>query len=141
MLTEAWGTKVPTCTTDIEGLPVKTSFFALHKGRRIHFRNVPADRQVREILMHGVLIEPETYSSAINETLYKRQADRVVSAAVGGLEMSHYFEDRHRSRIPVDLPDLRGLLLLCGDVESNPGPTDRKHPAFHQGQEADEVSR
>ncbi len=54
----------------------------------------------------------------------------------------HQFSSEHQGRQNMYMytADLSTLLQLCGDIESNPGPTDRNVEPPTQNQETDGVS-
>ena len=60
----------------------------------------------------------------------------------GGPDILDQFnlEYQARQNISMYTADLSRLLLLCGDIESNPGPTDRDEDSVTQNQQTDEVS-
>ncbi len=119
-------------TAGMRVFPVEIPDRILNIGSGLNISNIPSDSQVRAIVMRdvasmpNVFHEPKPYTEATRQADYKRSSN--LSSALD--EFSLEEGDR----------DLRTLLLLCGDIESNPGPTDDDVGRPPQNQQTDEVS-
>ncbi len=125
-------------------VPVDSRNLALLTGTGLHITHVPANKQVREILIYDVAFMPSVSAETKQHPEVARQTDYRCGpdsrySLMGQLDILDEFasEDGNRLKIFVYMADLRTLLLLCGDIESNPGPSngDRKP----QNQETDGV--
>ncbi len=108
----------------------------------LHITHFPADNQVRENLIHNVPSLASvsggivTYHGATKQTL-SRPSEDSRDPPEGGQDILHQFNSEYNSMY---MANLSSLLLLCGDVESNPGPTDRDEGPATQNLQTDEVS-
>ncbi len=118
-------------TTAIRVLPVDIQDLTLLTGTGLNINAVPAENNARELLMYDVafMANVSCYTKLLHEhaevtsqTLYRPGADSGNSSTRRSdiLDEFSLILDELTS-----VPDLSTLLLLlCGDVESNPGPAD-----------------
>ncbi len=105
----------------------------------VHITHFPPDNQVRENLIHNVAsvtsvsVEIVAYHEVTRQILSRPSEDSRDPPA-GGPDI------QARQNIPMYTADLSRLLLLCGDIESNPGPTDRGADCVTRNQQTDDVS-
>ncbi len=122
-------------TTGIRILPVCSPDLTLLAGTTgLHITEVPAETQVREILMYDMAfmanVSCETkpcrkHAEITRQHLYRPGADSRNSSS-GRSDILDEFRLNHGKRqiISIYTADLSTLLLLCGDIESNPGPAN-----------------
>ncbi len=116
-------------TTGIQLFPVNIPGLTLLIGTGLHITHVPTDSQVRRIpaydgvLMPIVSSETKAHSEITIQTDYKPSpGSRYSMAGRSNIAGELILKDSNNS---MSTADLSTLLLLCGDIESNPGPADR----------------
>ncbi len=131
-------------TTGIEVIPVGSPDLTPLTGTTTQF---PADNQVRENLIHNlssmanVSVETMSYHGTTRQTLHS-PSENSRDSPVGGPDIPDQFNSEYRARQNISMytANVHRLLLLCGDIESNLGPTDRDGDPLTQNQQTDGVS-
>ena len=135
-------------TAGTRPLPVDNADLAPLNGTTgPHIRHIPADNQVRENLMHNELsvasfsVETAACYGATRQNLNMPSED-IRDPPAGEPDKLDQFKSEHRVRQNISMytTNLSRLLLLCGDIESNPGPSDRDGDSLTMNQEIDGVS-
>ncbi len=114
-------------TTGILLVPVDSPDLTLLTGTATQ---CPSDNQVRENLIHNL---PSMTSVSDEDSKDSPSGEPDILDQLNS-------EHRGRQNISMYTADLSKLLLLCGDIESNPGPTDRDEDPVTENQQTDEVS-
>ena len=119
-------------TTGIRLLSVDIPDLTLLTGTGLHITEVPAENQVRELLMYDVAFmsnvsretKPRSEHGEVTRQIVRSPGSdsRNSSAGLCDIVDEVSFDDGNRQNISTYTTDVRSLLLLCGDIESNPGP-------------------
>ncbi len=122
-------------TTGIQLLPTDNSDLTLLTGSGLYFTDVPDEKQGRGIMANGV--------GFMHSTSGETNRHAVVSSHTVYRPGSDWFRSEQMARqcIPVNAVDRSTLVLLCGDIESNPGPKDNDVEPPRQKQKTDAVSK
>ncbi len=117
-------------TIGIQVLPASIPDLTLLTGGGLNITDVPIDNRVREYPVCGVALmssapprikpRPEVTRQTSNTT--SRDSSASLTVRLNSLDT---FRSKNLARhsIAVYAADLSTLLLLCGDIEANPGPT------------------
>ncbi len=119
-------------------------------GTDLHITDAPTNNQTREILVHdraivsGVSTKTKTHPEGKRQSDYRPCAD-TGDSSWGRSDITDEFRsgDGHRGEHSISMytADLSTLLLQCGDIEPNPGPTDEDVKPPHLNHKSSEVSR
>ncbi len=119
--------------TLIRGLDIVT-------GIILHIGNLQPAKQVRDIFMFDMpYLEVYTASRLCTEVTSVMRGTMHTGERQDILDYCNS-EEREGQSISPYTADLSALLLLCGDVESNPGPTTTGEKPDPQSQQTEEVS-
>ncbi len=117
-------------------------------GSDLHINDVTANNQAREVLVYDMVFFSGISSKIKPPSDVTRQTDYGPKVDTGDSswrrsDITDEFTpgDRGEHSIPMYTADLSTLLLQCGDIESNPGPTDEDVKRPHLNQKSGEVSR
>ena len=126
---------VPLYTTGFQVIPAQHAGVVIVAGTGLHIK---PHTKVRNFVLFDrpscdIYAEFKPYKE-MREAVYRPGLDRTERSGITDYSNQ---EDLNRQSVPVyaayrNMPvtplytaDLKDLLLLCGDVESNPGPTER----------------
>ncbi len=130
-------------TTGIQLLPVNIPDLTLLIGTGLHITRIPAHSQVREVQVYDLVLMPIVSSESKAHSEITSQTDytptpRSRYSMVGPSNIIGEFILKD-SNNAMSTADLIMLLLMCGDIESNPGPADRDVDLPQQNRQMDRV--